>query len=105
MLIPIPEASLARFRSAPEPRLASAAREFEAQMMKELLEPLMAGSDGEEGASGALGSFAGEALGRGLSERGGFGIAQKLITQLGASGIAEGAAKTSAPRDAGTRTK
>ena len=70
--------------AAPSPRLVNAAHEFEAQMMKELLKPMTStnGLDGEEnetssGSGGALGEFATEALGRGLSEAGGFGIARQ----------------------------
>jgi len=70
----------------PQPRLVKAAHEFEAAMMKELLEPLIPGHSGLEGgdsgSSSALSSFAGEALGQALSEHGGFGIAQSIIRQL-----------------------
>jgi Rod binding domain-containing protein len=73
----------------PQPRLVKAAHEFEAQMMQEMLKPLISGNglDGEEndtasGSGGALGAFASEALGRGLSEHGGFGIASSIVRQL-----------------------
>jgi Rod binding domain-containing protein len=66
-----------------------AAHEFEAQMMQELLKPLTTGNglDGEEGdtasgSGGALGAFASEALGKALSEHGGFGIADSIVRQL-----------------------
>jgi Rod binding domain-containing protein len=69
-----------------------AAHEFEAQMMQELLKPLSAGNgldgedgDGASGSGGALGAFASEALGRGLSEQGGFGIADSIVRQLTAA--------------------
>jgi len=75
--------------SGPPARLVSAAHEFEAQMMKELLKPMtgQSGLDGEEdesasGSAGALGDFASEALGRALSAAGGFGIANKIISDL-----------------------
>jgi Rod binding domain-containing protein len=75
--------------ATPSPRLVSAAHEFEAQMMKEMLKPMTSSSglDGEEndtasGSGGALGEFATEALGRGLSEAGGFGIASSIVRQL-----------------------
>jgi len=74
--------------AVPQPRLVKAAHEFEAAMMKELMAPLEPGSDplGEdsdgEGASSALGSFAGEALRKAISEHGGFGIAKRIISQL-----------------------
>jgi Rod binding domain-containing protein len=75
--------------ATPSPRLVNAAHEFEAQMMKELLKPMMSSNslDGEEdesssGSGGALGEFATEALGRGLSEAGGFGIANSIVKQL-----------------------
>jgi Rod binding domain-containing protein len=73
----------------PQPRLVKAAHEFEAQMMQEMLKPLTSGNglDGEDndtasGSGGALGAFASEALGRGLSEHGGFGIATHILQQL-----------------------
>jgi Rod binding domain-containing protein len=78
-------------QSGPQPRLVQSAHEFEAQMMKELLQPLASGGalfgeDGEDsdgaGSSGALGGFASQALGQALSEQGGFGIANKIIGEL-----------------------
>jgi Rod binding domain-containing protein len=69
-----------------------AAHEFEAQMMQELLKPLTSGSgfDGEDGdasgSNGTLGAIATEALGRGLSEHGGFGIANSIVRQLTQAG-------------------
>lgn len=74
-------------RSRLDPRLKPAAHEFEACMMKEFLAPLQHdalfddGKDGEsgEGSSSALMSFGSEALARAISERGGFGIASKII--------------------------
>jgi Rod binding domain-containing protein len=79
--------------AAPPPRLVHAAHEFEAQMMKELLRPMTGanGLDGEEGDSasgsnGALGEFASEALGRALSEQGGFGIATSIVRELSPRG-------------------
>jgi Rod binding domain-containing protein len=75
--------------TTPQPRLVKAAHEFEAQMMQEMLKPLSSGNglDGEDsdsasGSGGALGSFASESLGRGLSEHGGFGIATHILQQL-----------------------
>jgi Rod binding domain-containing protein len=79
--------------ATPQPRLVRAAHEFEAQMMKELLKPMTGtnGLDGEDGDSasgsgGALGEFASEALGRALSEQGGFGIASRIVQDLSHSG-------------------
>ena len=75
-------------QAAPSPRLVHAAHEFEAQMMKELLKPMTAGNglDGEAGeaagSGSALGEFGSEALARGLSEQGGFGIANSIVRQL-----------------------
>jgi len=80
---------------APQPRLVRAAHEFEAQMMKELMKPMTRGSsltgadddsDNDSGSGGALGEYASEALGRALSERGGFGIATRIINDLSHSG-------------------
>jgi Rod binding domain-containing protein len=81
--------------TAVSPRLMGAAQEFEAQMMKELLNPLterdaLTGeepeSGGDAGAAGALGAFASEALGQAISRRGGFGIADHIMAELSRSG-------------------
>jgi Rod binding domain-containing protein len=81
--------------ATPQPRLVRAAHEFEAQMMKELMKPMTHGSsltgadgdsDSDSGSGGALGEFASEALGRALSERGGFGIATRIVKDLSHSG-------------------
>jgi Rod binding domain-containing protein len=80
----------------PQPRLVHAAHEFEAQMMQELLKPMAEGDgldgdgDSPSGSSGVLGEFASEALGRGLSERGGFGIATGIVKELSTSGHKSG---------------
>jgi flagellar protein FlgJ len=75
--------------AALSPKLVSAAHEFEASMMKELMAPLQSGDaltggdDGDdEGSSSALGSFAGEALGKAISVHGGFGIATSILHQF-----------------------
>ena len=76
--------------TTPQPRLVKAAHEFEAQMMKELMKPhnhssALTGTDADaddSGSAGALGEFASEALGKALSERGGFGIASSIIKHL-----------------------
>lgn len=74
----------------PEPRLFKAAHEFEAQLMKELLAPMVhaAGTDdeSESGSVGALGDFAGEALAQAISLRGGLGIADSILRQLAPAG-------------------
>ncbi len=90
--------------SAPSPKLVQAAHEFEGQMMKELLEPMMSGDaltgaeDGDSdlgsssgaGSTGALGEFASEALGKALSDHGGFGIADRIVKELSRSGSYDG---------------
>jgi Rod binding domain-containing protein len=74
--------------SADNPKLKSAAHEFEASLMQEFLKPLQhdplfdsgdEGGSGVEGSSGALMSFGSEALAKAISERGGFGIATKIL--------------------------
>ena len=80
-----------------KPRLIQAAHEFEGQMLKELLKPLTAagglGGDGSEvNSSGILGEFASEALGKALSERHGFGIADHILNQLSRPGNDSGVA-------------
>jgi Rod binding domain-containing protein len=98
--------------SAPPPRLVRAAHEFEAQMMQELMKPMthigsMTGDDDDSasGSSGALGSFASEALGRGLSEHGGFGIARSVLEDLSHSGhkIANGKVTGNLHKDTGIK--
>jgi Rod binding domain-containing protein len=85
--------------SASQPRLIRAAHEFEAQMMQELLKPMTSGNglDGEDGAGSgsgsALATFASEALGKALSERGGFGIASGVVRELSHSGNRPAAAQ------------
>jgi hypothetical protein len=75
-----------------------AAHEFEAQLMKELMAPLTRGSsipgvggnadedDSESGSAGALGEFAAEALGQAMSAAGGFGIANRILGEIGPAG-------------------
>jgi len=77
----------------PQPRLVEAAHEFEGQMLKELLKPMTSSGgltgeeDGPYASSGeVLGEFASEALGKAISERGGFGIANRIVRQLSRSG-------------------
>ena len=89
MVPSLSKVGVAASASAPQPRLVRAAHEFEAAMMKELMAPLSSGDDSlgggdEEGSSSALNSFAQEALGKALSEHGGFGIAKSIIRELSA---------------------
>ena len=69
-----------------DPRLKPAAHEFEACLMKEFLKPLEKDAlfdDGKDGSSDSpLMSFGSEALARAISDRGGFGIATKIIEQM-----------------------
>ena len=98
-------ASMQSTSSTPQPRLVNAAHEFEAQMMKELLKPMTAsdgltgsedGSD-DSGSTGALGEFASEALGRALSDKGGLGIANRILASFSHPnhGVASAEAKNS----------
>ncbi len=75
----------------PQPRLERAAREFEAQMMKELLNPMTTSgllTEEDAGSGQALVGFASEALGRAVSAQGGFGIANRILADLSRSGPA-----------------
>lgn len=85
--------------SAADPRLKSAAHEFEASLMQEFLQPLQhdslfapeksdgsgdtgsgdSGSGDDMGSSAALMSFGSQAMAKAISERGGFGIATKIL--------------------------
>jgi Rod binding domain-containing protein len=85
-----PTSATQRF-NPPPPRLVKAAHEFEAQMMKELLKPMtespsFAGDDDDSGAAGTMSGFASEALGKSLSEQGGFGIANNILRALSQKG-------------------
>lgn len=98
-------------QSQPEPRLVRAAHEFEGQMMQELLKPLHSGdalygdSDDDAQSAGALGDFASEALGKALSQAGGFGVADRIVQQVSRSGQASGAAKVTQPAHSNTVLK
>lgn len=79
----------------PQPRLVKAAHEFEAQMMKELMKPMtgsnsLTGEEDDSGSGNALGEYASEALGRALSERGGFGIAKSIVKDISHAGNQKG---------------
>ena len=82
-------------QTTPQPRLAHAAHEFEAQMMNELLKPLneheglFSDPDADSGSSNALTSFANESLGKAMSEHGGLGIANQIIAKLSHKGNAK----------------
>lgn len=85
--------------AAKDPKLERSAHEFEASLMSELLKPLQAdgltGEDSEAdgtGSGGALQDFASESLAKAISERGGFGIADRILRQLG-HGSASGSEK------------
>lgn len=77
--------------SGQDPRLKPAAHEFEACLMKEFLAPLQKdalfgddqGGEGGAGSCSALMSFGAETLARAISERGGFGIATKILEHFG----------------------
>lgn len=73
---------------AVSPRLIAAAHEFEGQMLKELLKPMTQsdGLVGSDSGSRILEEFGSEALGKALSEQGGFGIAKQIIAQISRSG-------------------
>jgi flagellar protein FlgJ len=75
--------------NAENPRLKSAAHEFEASLMQEFLKPLQhdalfsedkgGDSDEDDGSNGSLMSLGSQAMAKALSERGGFGIATKIL--------------------------
>ena len=92
------------------PKVVAAAHEFEASMMAELMAPLtsgggsLAGDDDGAGSESAIASFAGEALGKAISEHGGFGIANRILHQLSAAGNHSGKTVVAAHGN-GTPTK
>ena len=78
-----------------DPRLKRAAREFEAQMMKELLAPINQRSAlfedcGSE--ESVMGEFASESLAGAISARGGLGIADRMVQAISRSGHTPGMA-------------
>lgn len=94
--------------SADDPRLKSAAHEFEASLMQEFLKPLQQDSlfapedsggvddSGDSaGSSSALMSFGSEALAKAISERGGFGIATKILNHFETQKSGEGSVNAS----------
>lgn len=84
-----------------QPRLAHAAHEFEAQMMKELIRPMMrlGEDDDSSGSGGALTDFAGEALGQSLSRAGGFRIADTIMAALSQNETGHRSHSESAPAE------
>ncbi len=112
-LIPTPGAQPA---PGPNPKLVRAAHEFEGQMMKELLQPTMQGSapgsDDDDsaglslgsgsGSGGALSEFASETLGQALSEHGGLGIANRIISELSRNGNRQGTSQVTQDRHLNT---
>jgi peptidoglycan hydrolase FlgJ len=89
------------------PKLISAAHEFEASLMKEFIKPLQHDSlfsedsaQGEEDSAGsadALMSFGAEAMAKAISEHGGFGIAKKILEHLEKSSNKSSAPEKSMP--------
>ena len=81
-----------------QPRLVKAAHEFEAQLMKELLQPMTGlglwtgEEDSNAGGNGTWGEFAAESLAGALSTRGGVGIANRIVAELSHSGNGAGIA-------------
>ena len=71
-----------------DPKLERSAHQFEASLMAELSKPLQESDgltgdgDAGEGSGGALAGFASESLAQAISERGGFGIAARILRQL-----------------------
>jgi Rod binding domain-containing protein len=87
---PALQSSSASAAQTKDPRLERSAHEFEASLMAELLKPMqqsdgLTGEDSSDGGArsgGALAGFASESLARAISERGGFGIADRILHQL-----------------------
>ena len=89
MNISLPGSAPALETTPQNPRLSSAAHEFEASLMKEFLKPLQHDSlfaddgskddDDSGGSAGTLMSYGAEAMAKVISEHGGFGIAAKIL--------------------------
>jgi peptidoglycan hydrolase FlgJ len=88
--------SVAAATAQPNPKLESAAHEFEASLMQEFLKPLQhdslfadeesKGDDDTSGSAGTLMSYGAEAMAKSISEHGGFGIARKILDHFKAAG-------------------
>jgi peptidoglycan hydrolase FlgJ len=71
-------------------KLVDAAQQFEGMMLQEMLKPMRGGQDSwggdekndEDSAADTISSFGTEALAKSISEKGGFGIAKQVITQV-----------------------
>jgi Rod binding domain-containing protein len=88
--------SVAAATAQPNPKLESAAHEFEASLMQEFLKPLQhdslfadeesKGDDDTSGSAGTLMSYGAEAMAKSISEHGGFGIARKILDHFKPAG-------------------
>jgi hypothetical protein len=102
-----------------DPRLKPAAHEFEACLMKEFLAPLQkdalfgedqGGEDqgsegGAAGSCSALMGFGAETLARAISERGGFGIATRILEHFGnGKGFPKGNTEAERPEESSSRS-
>jgi flagellar protein FlgJ len=71
-------------------KLVDAAHQFEGMMLQEMLKSMHGGQDSwggdvkddEDSASDTISSFGTEALAKSISQKGGFGIAKKVISQV-----------------------
>jgi flagellar protein FlgJ len=80
----------------PNPKLESAAHEFEASLMQEFLKPLQhdslfadedsKGDDDTSGSAGTLMSYGAGVMAKAISEHGGFGIAKKILEHFKTTG-------------------
>jgi len=94
-----------------DPKLVAAAHQFEASLMAELLKPLNSGgafgdddasggsggalsdlTSSADGSGGALMSFGSEALAKAISEKGGLGIARRVLDHFEAAAAKNGGA-------------
>jgi flagellar protein FlgJ len=77
--------------SRKQAKLVDAAQQFEGMMLQEMLKPMRAGQSSwgedeksdEDSAGDTMSSFGTEALAKSISEKGGFGIAKRVIAQVG----------------------
>lgn len=78
----------------PNPKLESAAHEFEASLMKEFLKPLLedslfsdtSDSDSSAWSEDTLMSYGAETMAKGISEQGGFGVASQILKHFETTG-------------------
>lgn len=86
----LPSGAPAAAGGAVNPKLASAAQQFESMLLQEMLKPMRSGQDswggdeeqGSDSSMDTISSFGTEAVATAISKGGGLGIAKQVIQQV-----------------------